>query len=751
MKPVWGVPTAMTSHFRRNGAKRGLCGWLIVVLSGVSFCFVPVITAKDSAQTESEALQATVRLGLPPNVELRLLIDYVADRMGINVLYGDEVARARVTLKAPVEVPVDALPGVLESALRMNGLALVDADQDGWKRVIPLQGMAATTRSFGDGSEPANAVVTQLFELKHIAPARIDAITRPFLTPQGANLIVDAERGLVILTDFKSQVDLVHELIERLDQPTPPPAVVFLPVKHVPAPRLAQSLTQLLNTSQRLNSGRNTAGLSASGGGGRGGLEVTADERSNRLVLIGSDQAVEEARGLVEQLDIDLGLVTKVYPLSHVPPERLDGLVKQLVDPMAVDRLYLSTIDPDSGYLVVSATPGIHERVEELRVQVDVPLTEVASPVRFYKLENADAAEVLATIRAIEGGAGLEGIDLTTPDTPVVGNGMSGSDELNGLPVVSPFTAVQGRDATVTADQNLNSIIVVAEPSVQRVYESLIQQLDKRRPQVMIEATIVTLDTTDGFTLGVEISGGDFEGDFQSFTFSQFGLSEVSDTGRLDLLPGVGFNGAVLSADIADIVVQALKTDGRTSVVSAPKILVNDNATGTIASVAEAPVASINQGQNSDTTTFNGFVEAGTTISVTPQIAEGDHLRLEFEVSLESFAGEGSDTLPPPRSSNSVTSEVTIPDGATIVVGGINRKDISESVSRIPLLGEVPLLEYLFSSRSTTETESTLFVFLKPVILRDDRFADLKFYSAHDAESAGMPPEFPTSRPMVVR
>ncbi|MEM8738829.1 MAG: secretin N-terminal domain-containing protein [Planctomycetota bacterium] len=694
-----------------------------------------------------------VRLNFPPNVELRLLVDYVADRMGMNIFYGDEIGRARVTLKSPAEVPVEALPGLLESALRMNGLALVDTEQPGWQRVIPLQGMTAAARRVHDqtteGVTGANTVVTQLIPVEHLDPASLETTLRPFLTPQGGNLIADAERRLLIVTDFQSQVDVVAALVSRLDLPTAPPEVAFVAAKHVPAPRLAQNLNQLLSSSQRLAGPRN------SGGNSRGrGLEVTADERTNRLILIGPPQKVASAQKLALELDRDLGLETRVYPLQHVAPERLDTLVRQLIDPMAVDRLYVATAEAEDGYLVVSATPGIHQQITQLQKQLDVPLTEVASPVRFYKLQNADAAEVLATIRAIEGGAGMKGIDLgVESDRPLRPN--TAADPVpvaaGAMPEALSLAAVQGREATVTADDNLNSIIVIADPAVQRVYESLINQLDRRRPQVMIEATVVTLDTTDGFTLGVEISGGDTAGDFQAFSFSSFGLSTIDgDNFGLDIIPGVGFNGAVLEADIADIVIQALKTDGRTSVVSAPKILVNDNATGTIASVAEAPVASINQGQNSDTVTFSGFVEAGTTIAVTPQIAEGDHLRLEFEVSLESFSGDGTDTLPPPRSSNTVSSEVTIPDGATIVVGGINRKDVAESVSRLPLLGEIPILEYLFSSRSVTESESTLFVFLRPVILRDDRFADLKFYSQRDIERAGVTPDYPSSKPMLV-
>src|SRR5690606_40099182 len=119
-----------------------------------------------------------------------------------------------------------------------------------------------------------------------------------------------------------------------------------------------------------------------------------------------------------------------------------------------------------------------------------------------------------------------------------------------------------------------------AEPAVQKEYEHMIKMLDKRRPQVMIEVTIVSLDTTDGYTLGVEILAADLDSDPGYLTFSSFGLDEVdNDENRLNLTPGLGFNGAVLSADVADVVVHALKTDGRARVVSAPRILVDDNAT----------------------------------------------------------------------------------------------------------------------------------------------------------------------------
>ena len=94
---------------------------------------------------------------------------------------------------------------------------------------------------------------------------------------------------------------------------------------------------------------------------------------------------------------------------------------------------------------------------------------------------------------------------------------------------------------------------------------------------------------------------------------------------------------------------------------------------------------------------------------------------------------------------------MTIPDGYAVVVGGLTRKDFSHSVARIPLLGQIPILEYLFSSRSTNETQSTLFVFIRPIILRDDEFEDLKYLSKLDLERAELPANLPSSEPMVMQ
>ncbi|MFW5839848.1 MAG: type II secretion system protein GspD, partial [Planctomycetota bacterium] len=284
------------------------------------------------------------------------------------------------------------------------------------------------------------------------------------------------------------------------------------------------------------------------------------------------------------------------------------------------------------------------------------------------------------------------------------------------------------------------------------IYEKLINRLDVRRAQVLLESTIVAIDTTDGFSLGVEISRSDKanSGEDTVLNFSSFGLSTIDDDARLSIKPGVGFNGTLISAEIADVVIRALKSDSRARVVSRPSLLINDNATGTLSSESEEPFSSVNASTSVATTSFGGYSSAGTKIKMTPQISQGEHLKLEYEITLSSFGEEVSDNLPPSRQTNTLASEATIPNGYTIIVGGLSRSDFSENIDRVPLLGELPGLEYLFSNRAKTQREATLFVFIRATILRDDEFTSLKMLSAQAAREAELKDAYPTSEAVEI-
>jgi general secretion pathway protein D len=125
---------------------------------------------------------------------------------------------------------------------------------------------------------------------------------------------------------------------------------------------------------------------------------------------------------------------------------------------------------------------------------------------------------------------------------------------------------------------------------------------------------------------------------------------------------------------------------------------------------------------------------------------------MEYTVSLSSFVGESAlDELPPPRQENRLTSVVTIPDGFSVVVGGLEVETEGDGESRIPWIGDVPLVGELFKSRSTTKTKSRFFVFLRCSVMRTHGFEDLKYTSRRELDAAGLDDGLPTMEPRVIR
>jgi len=344
------------------------------------------------------------------------------------------------------------------------------------------------------------------------------------------------------------------------------------------------------------------------------------------------------------------------------------------------------------------------------------------------------------------GGAGMGGAGMAG-GAGFGGGGMGGAGGGGGGGV-----ATLPGGARVSADVATNSLIVYAPSSVQQLYANLIQQLDQRRPQVLIEAQIIAINTSDNYTLGVELSGGDRLGAKRLFQFTSFGLSQVNPVnGALQIIPGQGFNGTLVDPDVADAVVRALATHSRARILAAPKILVNDNATGKLESVRSVPFASINASQTVSTTSLGGDQQAGTIITVTPHINEDNHLQLDFDVEFSTFTGTGSAGLPPARQIDRVGSSVTIPDGQTIVVGGLKRTSGEQSFTGVPWLEKIPIIRDLTSLTSDNRSSVSFFLFIKPMVLRDSHFADLRYLSDTEAGKADIPGAFPTSQPELIR
>ena len=728
----------------------------------------PCVDARAQVAAAPATAPGIVKLNFPENLELKTLVDYVGQRQGINFIYDENIANKRITIKAPQEIPAESLMTLLESALRMKGLVLTRTDVPGTMRIEALGKLSAL--SGGPTTMPATlpadrsaSAVTRVIELKHCKPARVEQVVGTFLSVTAASVTALAEHNMVIITDYADNMRKLEDLVALLDRPGPEVSIQFIRVSQQEASVVAQQATQLLAGRMKARDGGGATAAVPS-------VTVMADERTNRVAVVGTAEDVATAVTVIQDLDLPLGMETKIYTFSTATAEDVDRLARLMVGELAAKRFYKSVTDRVSNLLILTATADVHKQVDLLVKTLDKPVAETQSPIRFYKLENAKATAVLETLQSIQGDAGLRAVSLdgvssaTQPGLPAEEKVFKGPTEaqVNGTEprgkdlagAATHRKAIQVGDTRIMADEMSNTIIVVATPAMHPLYEKLIKRLDVRRPQVLIEATLITLDTTGEFKLGVEFSKTTSveKGKGKVLTFSQFGLSATDDTtGAITLKPGVGFNGALISTDIANIILQALKHDDRVHVLAQPTILVNDNAEGRLVSQQEEPYVTVNASSQVALNTFGGYSAAGTNIKIKPQISEGDNLKLEYEIALSSFNGTSSGGLPPARQTNSLTSEATIPNGHTIILGGLSRDTHNDNIDRIPILGEIPLLEYAFSNRRNTIRKSTLFVFIHAVILRSDKFEDLKVLSSDAARTAGLPAAYPISEPVEIR
>lgn len=750
--------------------------------------------AQPATAPATRPADAPVTMDFPAEgIELRTLADIVTKRLGIPILYDESIVGKRVIIRVPRDVPESALLGVLNSALRMKQMALVDAEQPGFKQIVAVQNLAAVARPIAnaEGADPGE-VVAQVIALKNADAARIVEAIRPLLTQPGGNAQPVQGQKAVIVSDYASVVRRAEALAKTLDTSGPAFDVQFVPLKHADASTVVSVVTQILTTREAAQWGAAQALP----------VQLSADERVNQIIVLSPPDRTKEVVDLIKGLDKPLDLQTKVYRLRSVSPDKVDKLMKGLLG-QGAKRGYQSSVDADSQTLVAAATPEVHAQIASVIRELDVPISEVQSPVRFYKLKNTKAADVLATLQSLYGEASEGSRDetgetsdgssnLDTPRAATIRNvrprrplgdmetspgpssavteplrtvtGLPPADERGMQPVArtaeaaaaagdEQVTGVRAPGATVTADIHTNSIIVIAPPAVQQLYADLITRLDTRRPQVQVECTIVTLDTSDNFSLGVDIASQGGFGDNRILTFSSFGVSTLDPTDA-SLRPGQGRGGtfAVLSPGGVDIVLRALATHSRSRLVSAPQILVNDNGRGKLQSVAQEPYVEILDTNTTQSRTgLGGQAQAGTTISVEPHISEDDYLQLAYSIELSSFTGTARSGLPPPSLKNTIDSTVTIPDGYTIVVGGLSVKDVRDTRDSIPGIDRIPVLRDLFGTQTRSTRDSTLFVFIRPTILRDDKFGDLKFLSDHKAHQSGLPPQFPSSGPIPLQ
>jgi general secretion pathway protein D len=529
-------------------------------------------------------------------------------------------------------------------------------------------------------------------------------------------------------------------------------------------------------------------------------VQFMIESKLNVIVLRGLPSDVEQATQLITQLDVPNDTNVLSRQLKYTNARDAFATLQQLVAFEQRDqqsgrsaggsgqgdsepRLRIG-VSEQNNQIVIEGSAADRQRVQRLVEAIDQPLAADAGGIRVYRLENATADEVASALNDLvhggsgssqgsppsiagihpapgpSGGPGTYGSSPPASLAPSSSGGASASAAPAGaVPTGGPTGAPAGAGGApgtapanpglfpvqITSAPDINAVLVRASAADQETFSSVIRSLDEPRQQVLLEVTLVTVRNNNDFNLGVEVGAAGVQNGTNTIGFSTFGIGTPDpSTGaiRISNPAKFGLNFAVFNSNDFSLVLNALKTVGQTRISSAPRTLVQDNAQAQISQTNQEPYTQVSQGQSSTLTSFGGFVEAGTVLKVVPHISKESWLRLEYEVDLSAFGSRTAQqlaaNLPPPRRESKSSGTVRVPNEYTVVIGGLVTTLASDTVDSIPFAANVPLLGELFKNRSQTKINETLFIFIRPVVVRDPAFRDLISLSTGDIHRAGL-------------
>lgn len=432
-------------------------------------------------------------------------------------------------------------------------------------------------------------------------------------------------------------------------------------------------------------------------------------QSSNALIISDHAGNITRLKTLIRSLDNSQDEQIDVIPLKHAWVGDLAQLLEQLVPEVGkasnrkVGQLSI-VADERSNRLIVKGSLKDRAKINELITRLDQPF-ESKGITQVIPLNYAEATKVAELLSKL----------IDEPQK---------SSEKNTTQQSNQFQA----------DEALNALVVRAEPSVMSEVRNLVSQLDVRRAQVLIEAVIVEVTGNNGEELGVQWLLGDFaDGPIAGTSFSNVGtstqnvVSAVASGGTTSIgtIKGALVGGAdkIGSLDVG-VILQALATTGNSNLLSTPSVMTLDNEEAEFIVGQNVPFITGSSNTTSDTT--NPFTtikreDVGITLRVKPQINDDNSVRLEVYQEVSSLAASDNslDSADLITNKRSIDTTILVQDGDTIVLGGLIQDDEVESVQKVPLLGDIPLLGALFRSESTNKVKRNLLVFLRPKIIND--------------------------------
>ena len=614
-----------------------------------------------------------------PNADITDVVKAISELTGKNFILDNNV-HGKITIMAPTKITVAEAYKAFLSSLAINGLAVVPSG-----KFLKIRQARSAQRDgietySGNYYPSADQMITRIIHLKHISADTVNQFLRNLNSKDG-EISPYPPTNSIIISDYGANIDRVMKILNQLDLPGFDDQMEVIQIKYSKSKDIAELINKIVNKGDTKNQpqGGFAAGVPRfsrpTTGSGQGNSSayflVFPDDRTNSLVVLGNKAGIERVKKLVSQLDF--------------------------------------RIRPDEN-------GGVH----------------------VYYLKYGDATAIATTLNGIAKDAGAK----TTPST----GGAAG-----GTPAISPTSGVQapteifGGDVKITADKGTNSLVIVASKQDYEMVLNLLNQLDIPNDQVYVEAIIMEMNSTDaldwevgffqydpgGSGLHSGFNGGD------SSTLSNL-LNPVGGTGAIlgfgsgsnvtitpsTLTGGSSTSGTSITLPSLISFVNFLKTNANGNVLSTPGVLALNNQEASI-SVGDQVVTSLNQVTSSTGVTTSTPVLSDATIDlkIKPFISPSSN---KVRLDIDSQIKQASNVPPPdafksstiPLAKRAIKTSIVVPNGDTAVLGGLMKDNDKIKITKVPLLGDIPVIGWLFRSQSTSKEKQNLVVFLTPKILR---------------------------------
>ncbi len=738
-------------------------------------------------------------------VQLTTLVELVASTLQINISIKGDIAGA-VTFNAPVPVKKSELIDLLDMLLEQQGWTIVK-DRFGLYTIL----QSGEVRPAFATDRPTTRVFStpnvRPSSLKPAIEAQLGGGGQPGQGGGGRQYTYLDELGVIVATDVPRRLSQLEEITTQLLKEFNRISYSRFDLRHISAPvareRALQLVGQLAQSSPLGQQGQvQPQQFNPQGGGAQNSLNnigdrLTVDAQGNALVFRGRTEEIQHIRQILNLIDVPNTLVPKQYFAGSAARQIADIARGQgLGEVTTIDSISDSSagqgfvpgrnfqqpgqaggaasafsvggsvmvVDEQRGNIIYYATPEQQGRLDALIEELDTG-SEIET-IEVYKLKNSKAEDVAEVINNLLSNTQPVGEGSLLPDAGGAQrrSNFNRARPTDGAPAqASPESGLSlDSNAFVIADLANNQLLIKARAGQQPEFARLVEKLDLRRPQVYIEAMIVAVTTDDRTRLAFETQLINANGSGGVLN-TNFGLGSFGTTGSEPILSRktvgtglAGFTAAIIKSDQVPIIMTALQNETDSRVISSPQLLVDDNEEANVVSLDQQPystttLAGSNNTGSDTNVTFGGYAEAGTKLTVKPQISDAGYLRMEYSVELSSFTGDATGNLPPPKQTNNVDStSITVPSDSTVVVGGLVVDADTKTVAKIPLIGDIPLLGYLFADTRTGDRKTTLYVFLTPRILRDPGFEDLRLLTRGPQANSRLPEDFPRLTPQMI-